>query len=170
MELEKVRIELPGGTYALVYKDVLRKTARLHEAELRKHMTPFNQFGDPKKVLRSSLKDNPQRGVVDYYIDFVAVDANNERINEIFILNQTLEWSFGPVTLEVLETGLTRDQYQLFVEEIDRLYKPSPLPGRGSVSSASTSSGQSLQSGQSQSRLTRLITLLKQIPSALRKS
>ncbi len=130
MELETEKIKLPGGAWATVYKDVLRRTARLHEAELRKYMQPVGGGADPTKVLRSQLKDNPELGVVDYEIDFVAVDANKDSINEIFILNQTVEWSFGSVDAETLDTKVTREQYNAFVEEIDRLYKPIPLQGK----------------------------------------
>lgn len=169
MNLELEHIELPGGGWAKVYKDVLRKTARLHEAELRKYMTPYNPDCDPSKVLRSTLKANPALGIVDYYIDFVAVDAATERINEIFILNQTVDWSFGPVTAEVLEEHLTRDQYQVFVEVIDRLYKPNPLLERsGLVTSAKSYSGPCLKVKPCRPKQGKLTTLWKWIRNLLR--
>jgi hypothetical protein len=128
MELELVTINLPGGAEAHVFKDVLRKTARLHEAELQKYMTPIDP--DSHRVLQSELKAKPLAGAVDYQIDFIAVDANKHKINEIFILNQVHDWSFGPVDYATLEAMVSREQYTKLVEEIDRLYGPSPLPGK----------------------------------------
>lgn len=128
MELETVDIELPGGARVKAYKEVLRKTARLHEAELRKYMTPVD--ASTGKVLQSELAADPQaEHKVDYIIDLEAIDINKDKINEIFILNQVAEWPFGPVTLDTLEGKVTSEQYKKLVEEFNRLYKPNPLPG-----------------------------------------
>ena len=126
MELELVRIELPGGDYAMAYKDVLRKTARLHEAELRKYMTPKPEA--KTTVMQSELEANPAANLaIDYEVDLLAVEQNQDAINELYILHQVPEWSFGPVDAEVLENRVTDAQYKALVKELNRLYKPSPL-------------------------------------------
>jgi len=127
MKLETVKIDLGGGDHALVYKDVLRVTARLHEAELRKCMTRIEMFGDDGKVLLSELERMETEPKSDFLIDMDRVD--NDAINEIFVLNQTVEWTLGPVNRETLDRGMTREQYKAMVQEMDRLYKPVPLAG-----------------------------------------
>jgi len=130
MKLETVRIDLGSGDHALVYKDVLRVTARLHEAELRKYMTPVEAIGDGGKVLLSQLEKLETMPKTDFMIDMSNID--NDAINGIFILNQTVEWSLGPVDNETLDRCMTREQYKAMVQEMDRLYKPVPLAGSAS--------------------------------------
>ena len=125
MKLETVKIDLGGGDHALVYKDVLRVTARLHEAELRKYMTPVEALGDGGKVLLSQLEKMETMPRADFLVDMSNVD--NDAINDIFILNQTVEWSLGPVDRHTLDMLMTREQYKVMVKEMDGLYKPVPL-------------------------------------------
>jgi hypothetical protein len=122
MELPTTRIDLRSG-YAIVFTDVLRKTARLHEAELRRAMTP----ADSKGVKLSSLQAGIELVNPDYVVDFSKIDA--EAVNRIYILNQVKEWSLGPVTPEVYDTLLLDADYKTLVKEMDRLYKASPLVG-----------------------------------------
>jgi len=125
MEQPTVRIELPGQAWAVIYRDVLRKTARLQEAELRRHMTPVASEAG-RKMLLSELqagKTPPKEG--DYVIDFDAID--NDAINDMYMLNQTAEWSFGPIASATLEM-MPSAAYKALAEEMDRLYKPVPLP------------------------------------------
>lgn len=125
MKLETVKIELGNGEHAVVYKDVLRRTARLHQIELRKYMTPTQKLGKVKMTDLERLETMPS---IDYEINLDAIDqAANDAINELFILNQVVEWSLGPVTHDVIENGMTREQYNTLVQEMDRLYKPVPL-------------------------------------------
>lgn len=127
MKLETIRIDLGGGDYAVVYKDVLRRTARLHQAELRKYMTPLNKLG---KVKMSDIEKLDTLPSVDYEIDMDSID--NDAINELFIVNQVAEWSLGDISRETIENGMTREQYNKLVQEMDGLYKPVPLAGSAS--------------------------------------
>jgi hypothetical protein len=130
MEQPTTRIELPNGAWADVYREVLRKTARLQEAELRRHMTPVETMGSEAKLLLSELragKEPPKDG--DYLVDFAAVD--NDAINDTYILNQVREWSFGlPVTREAID-NMPSAAYKALVEGMDRLYKTVPLANPG---------------------------------------
>jgi hypothetical protein len=131
MEQPTIRIELPGGAWATVYRDVLRRTARLQEAELRRHMTPVAEMKGSEKMLLSELrkgKEPPKDG--DYLVDFGSVD--NEAISEAYILNQVKEWSLGPMPITSEDIGMMSGvQYKALVEEMDRLYKSPPLPKSG---------------------------------------
>ena len=121
MELKKVRIELPGETYAVVFKDILRKTARLHEEELKKAI----KRPDDTLISLKELKPGTSLPKPDIKLDWW--DLDNGAINEIFILNQVAEWPFGPIDRDTLEMKVSKEQYEKLVEEMDRLYQPSPL-------------------------------------------
>lgn len=123
MRLQTVDIDLGGGDQATVYKDVLRVTARLHEAELRKYMRPVETFGQNGKVLLSELEK--LETMPEIMVDMSNID--DDAINEIFILNQVVEWTLGPVDRETLDRAMTREQYKTLVREMDRLYTPAPL-------------------------------------------
>lgn len=129
MQLQTTRIDLGDGDFAVIYNKVLRVTARLHEAELRKHMTPVLKDGGSLKVLASELEALADAPKLDYLIDLAAIDDN--AVNEIYIFNQVAEWSFGSVDLPTLEMKVTREQYKTLVREMDRLYKPLPLASAG---------------------------------------
>ena len=130
MKLETIQIELGGGDHAVVYKDVLRVTARLHEAEIRKCMTLVDDSGAGGKMLLSALERMETAPNVDYMVDYAGID--NDAINNIFMLNQVVEWSLGPVDKETIDTKMTREQYKVLAGEMDRLYKPVPLAGGAS--------------------------------------
>lgn len=128
MEQPTVRVELPGGAWAVLYRDVLRKTARLQEAELRRHMTPVSveTFGqaDSSRFPLSELQAGKEPPKKDYIINFDEVD--NNIVNEAYVLNQVKEWSFSEISAEAIGM-LSREQYDALVKEMDRLYKPIPL-------------------------------------------
>lgn len=125
MELEKVTIDLGHGDQAVVYKDVLRVTARLHEAELKKHMTPV-EVGNDGKVLLSKLEEvDTTSPKLDYLVDLRSID--DDTVNEIYILHQVVSWTLGSVDLETLNNKMTNEQYKKLVKEMDKLYKPVPL-------------------------------------------
>ena len=128
MKLQTVEIDLGGGESATVYKDVLRVTARLHEAELRKYMTLADE--SEGKVRLSELEQMETMPGPDFIVDMTNVD--NDAINEIFILNQVVGWTLGPVDKQTLDYAMTREQYKALVKEMDRLYKPVPLAGGAS--------------------------------------
>jgi len=127
MKLETVRIDCGGGHYAVVFKDKLRRTARLQEAELRKCLRPIEagKPAAPDKLRLSELEKMETMPESDFIIDMAAID--NDAINEVFIINQVAEWSFGfPITHDSIE-NMPALAYKKIVEEMDGLYKPSPL-------------------------------------------
>ena len=122
MKLTTAVIDLGDGDTATVYVDVLRITARLHEAELHRHMSPVGK----EKVLLSQLESADVPPNSDYTIDLAGI--NDDDINEIFILHQVKEWTLGPIDKHTLDYLMTKDQYRKLVREMDRLYRPLPLP------------------------------------------
>ena len=125
MELETVGIELGGGATATLFREVLWRTARLQEAELRKHMTLVDTAENNTKILLSELEKALTAPKPDYVVDLGSLEP--DVINEIYILNQVVSWTFGPVDKATLYGKVTRDQYKTLVKEMDRLYKPIPL-------------------------------------------
>lgn len=125
MRLETFRIDLGDGDWADIYKEVLRVTARLHQAEMRKYMTITDKVGEGGKMLLSEMEKLKEMPKPDFYINFADVD--DDAINEIYILNQVAEWSLGPVDKETIDKGMTNKQYRTLVQEMDGLYKPLPL-------------------------------------------
>jgi hypothetical protein len=128
MRLETVRIDLGDGDYALAFREVIRRTARLHEAELRKYMTMVETPESKAKMLLTDAEKMETIPKAEFIIDREAVIAHDDDINELYILNQVTEWSFGPVDHDTLDTKVTKRQYKTLVTEMDRLYSQVPLP------------------------------------------
>ncbi len=120
-----VKVGLTNGRVAFVYREVLHRTYRQHEDILRRAMTPSGET----TIKMSQLEAGKKMPKVDYVLDVTKLDMNE--INVLYILNQVAEWSYGPVTREVVENQLTRDDCILLVREMDRLYQPIPLASRG---------------------------------------
>ena len=100
--METVKIELPDGNTAELYSHMKHKTQRAVEELMREHLT----FPDSARKIRvkqdsegkitSDAKDE-----VEVSIDLTAIDFG--RVNECIILNQVASWSFGPVSITVLD-------------------------------------------------------------------
>ncbi len=120
-----VKVNLTNGHFAFVYREVLHRTYRQHEDILRRAMTT----NGPTTIKMSEVEEGKRPPKVEYVLDAAKLDMHE--INELYILSQVAEWSYGPVTHEVVENVLTRDDYLLLVKEMDRLYQPTPLLSRG---------------------------------------
>lgn len=126
MKLETVTIDIGGGDSVVAYKDVLRVTARLHEAKLKEYMKPVGAQKGPVKMSELELMETMPK--TEYTIDMDAID--NDAINELFIVNQVASWTIdGPVNHDTIEHKMTREQYKKLVKELDALYTPVPLAG-----------------------------------------
>jgi hypothetical protein len=125
LELPVVHIELENG-WADAYRERLRITARLHQAEMKRCMVPVDDetYKDGKAEL-SKLQELEVMPKPKFLVDTTLLD--NDVINEIYILYQVRQWSFGPVDKQTLDYGLTDTQYAQLVRELDALYKPIPL-------------------------------------------
>jgi hypothetical protein len=160
MEISKTRIELPDGGWAVLYTKVLRRTHRLHTNLLMDYLVPVEP---PKPQLLSKLQDKMKFGEApkppDYTIDTTKID--NNKVNELFIFNQVVEWSFGPVNYDTLETGVNREQYVALIKEMDRLYEPNPLSrDRNGSDSVMLPQSPSSNNSRSPSSFRKLITSL----------
>ena len=117
--MDTVRIELDGD-YAIVLKEMKHKTSKLVMEMLRSCMPP-----SPELVPLATITD-PSK-IADAMIDLNKVKATGEQRAELILLNQAVEWSFGPVTQETLD-NMSTAKYQKLAAEVDRLYTV-PLAG-----------------------------------------
>jgi hypothetical protein len=130
MEMKTIKVDLGGGHWAELYEQVKRKTARLHEDEIRKHFRPLET--DP--LLMSELSSGQKPWPSDFVINPEAVDQS--RIADIYALYQTARWSFGEVCQDVLD-DMPRDQFKALKLAIDEAYEVDPLARSGGDSSPS---------------------------------
>ncbi len=116
-----VKVTLTNGRWAMIYREMLHKTFRQHQAVLQRYLVPTGNT----VAKMSDIEAGKKPPKIEYTIDFAKLDMYE--INEIYLLNQVVEWSYGPVTRTIIEEQLTRDDYLILVGEMDRLYQPSPL-------------------------------------------
>ena len=124
MEMPTERVDLRGNNWAELYVEMKRITARLHEAEIRKHMRPL----DETPMLASELRSEARKWPEDFVIDTAAVDSG--RVAEHYMLHQVKEWSFGPVDQATID-DMPKHAFDELRAEIDRRYVPNPLPASG---------------------------------------
>lgn len=115
-----IRIELGDGDYAIVYPEMIHRTSRL----LQKNI--LNTLGaDGYQKLQADLKAAPDYNAQKAIIAKVAVEGEQN----IILLNQVSEWSFGAVTEQVLDTMPSR-KFDLLATEVEKLYSQPPLAGK----------------------------------------
>jgi hypothetical protein len=120
-----VRVDLGNQQWAIIHREILHRTYRMHEALLRRYMSPVGET----KIKMSDVEKDKKLPKIDYVLDVAQIDTNE--VNELYILNQVIEWSLGPVDHSTIENMLTRDQCIKLIQEMDRLYKPTPLANKG---------------------------------------
>jgi len=115
-------IELDGDWVAL-WPEMRHKTTAALQRNLRKYYKPKN-----KPVLLSELTPETNlQEITDFEIDMSRFDQHEQ--NEILLLNQVVEWSFGPVTAEVLG-NISTLKYDGLMAEVEKLYAETPLPAK----------------------------------------
>jgi hypothetical protein len=117
--MDTVRIEL-GADWARVWPYMRHKTMSLLQKDIRRYLKPRG-----KPVLLSEL--TPDTMVNDYEVDTANFDQHTQ--NDIKLLNQVVEWSFGPMTQATLD-DMPAAKYDTLVAEVDKLYAAAPLTGR----------------------------------------
>lgn len=138
-ELKTVKVELNGSKgflgpfkkadYAVFYQELLHGTQRAVNAISRPHLT-YPEGSRPTLVVEG--EDLKVEGAKTVDIDLIAVDW--DAVNDVIIIRQVKEWSFGPVTQETLD-GLPKTVRDGLVNEANRLYaKQRPLARGGGVS------------------------------------
>lgn len=135
IESQVVRLELDpegsglarhfGGSkqYVLLAPELKHGTARRVEAVNRKYL----HYSVPSvKVEEGQTLSEAAKNVA------VELDLNADftEANDILLLGQVEEWTFGPVNQEVLD-GLPEKTRDLILQKCDELYTKSPLPGSG---------------------------------------
>ena len=122
MEIATERIDLGEGQWADMFTEVKRVTARLHEAEIRKHLRPV----DDRPLAFSDVLSGAREWPKDYLINPAAVDHG--LVAEVYALHQVKAWSFGPVTQETLD-NMPKRFFELLRNDIDERYQADPLQG-----------------------------------------
>lgn len=115
--METVRIELEGD-YAIVLKEMRHSTAKILQALVRRSLGDSGVL-DLQERLRKAPDDAARRQIITEN----SVDGEDE----IILLNQVIEWSFGAVSQEILD-NIPQSKYQKLASEVDRLYTPVPFP------------------------------------------
>jgi hypothetical protein len=126
-EIPTTRVDLGGGHWAVLFNEVKRITARLHEGEIRRHLRPVEE----EPLLWSEIEGGQKPWPNDYLLN--PADVDQARIAEIYALHQVKEWSFGPVDQATLD-DMPRDAFIALRAAVDAHYESDPLAGSGGVS------------------------------------
>jgi hypothetical protein len=144
-EIPTVKVDLDEGKgwnplkkrdSVVFFKEIRHGTQKAVNAMTRQFLT-FPNGQNPKLVV-SGEKDMRIEGVESIDVDLARVDF--DAVNDVLILGQVKEWSFGPVDQETLDS-LSEDMRNKLVEEVNKLYGASgPFPKGGGGNSAKPSS------------------------------
>lgn len=119
-----VTVKMQGGKWAKLYPELLHGTARRVEAANRKYL----RFSTGSvKVEEGQTIQDAAKGV-EVILDIANADFTEA--NDMLILGQVAEWSFGEVAQEVLD-GIPEALREQMLKECDRLYSSRPLTGSG---------------------------------------
>ena len=111
-----VRVELDGD-YALVLPEIIHRTSKLLQKKV---------IGVLGREGYQSLQDELRQAANDEDRKVILRKVPIEGEDEIILLNQVVEWSFGDVSQEVLD-NIPATKYDKLSAEVDRLYSSIPL-------------------------------------------
>jgi len=111
------RIELGDGDYVVVYNEMIHKTTRALNQLLRKSLGETG-YQSLDEQLRNAVNEQDKRDILRK----VPIEGEDE----IILLNQVTEWSFGAVSQESLD-NIPSVKYQRLTQEVDKLYSSIPL-------------------------------------------
>lgn len=120
--MNKVRIDLDGGDYALVFEEMIHRTQRLIK-EANSRALGMEKFRELQKALNNAKNPEEAKQIIEQA--FAGID-NDSETEEIILLNQITEWSFGTVDKQTLEE-LPVTKYDKLLAEVNRLYTPRPF-------------------------------------------
>jgi hypothetical protein len=125
VEWDSIKVDLSDGHWALIAAEIKHRTQRLQTEVTRKAMKATGGL-QPVVTLTEELKASIRGGGLE--IDMSEVDWT--AVNDIMAVNQTVAWSFGPVTEEVYDNIPDRYTAEL-IEAMNGRYGLDPLPGTG---------------------------------------
>lgn len=123
-QAELIRAELTGGRWAKILPEITHGTSRRVEAANRKYL----KFSVATvKVAEGQPLAEAAKGVE---VELDIANADFTEANDLLILGQVAEWSFGEVSQEVLDTipEALRDE---LLKKCDEVYSSRPLAGSG---------------------------------------
>jgi len=107
-EPKTIKVDLDGGSgfgpfkkgnFAVFFQELRHGTQRQINAMTR----PFLNYGGPSPKLSMNQEDGPKLQGADHVeVDLAKIDF--DAVNDVLILGQVKEWSFGPVDQETLDS------------------------------------------------------------------
>lgn len=144
---ESVRVELGDNDWADIHPKLLHGTARRIEDAIRKYVKVKPNIAKLAELSKGQAEQSPKTlggdgGTTVQFVEkegevktniLAEVEVDFDHINytestQIMILNQTKAWSFGAVTLEVLDT-VDEAKFIELQKEMDSRYGKIPLLG-----------------------------------------
>lgn len=122
---DTTKVDLAEGHWAVVATEIKHRTQRL-QGDITRRSLKSSDAKRPVLTLTDELKASVKGG--DIEIDLAEVDWT--AVNDIMVLNQTVAWSFGPVTEDVYGNIPDRFTAEL-IEAMNRLYGEDPLAATG---------------------------------------
>lgn len=131
METKKIKLEGNGfgpfkkGHYVVFFAEMRHGTQKAVSALTRPYLKPA---GDQPATLK--VEDGGPatfEGSTSLEVDMMKVDW--DAVNDVIILGQVKEWSFGPVDQSTLD-DMPRTLRDRIIEEINKIYS-GPLPKGG---------------------------------------
>ncbi len=111
MRTDLITVDLGEGDWATIWPEFRHKTFSALQKNLRRYLKPK---GKPK--LLSEL--TAETVLDDFELDTVSFDR--EEANDIKLLNQVLELSWGPVTQAALD-NMPKRKYDLLIAEVEKI-------------------------------------------------
>lgn len=125
-EIKTDRVDLGNKQWAEMYRELRHGTQKAVSAITR----PFLKYGNGKATLSVEGEGTPKvKGVgkVEVQLDKV----NWDEVNDLIIIGQVKEWSFGPVDQETLD-GIPEAFRERLVQEANKRYgRPLAKSGGG---------------------------------------
>lgn len=127
-EAKTAKLNLGDEQWAVLFQEIKHGTQKAVNLMTR----PFMEYADGKspKLTFKEGEENPKvEGGTSIRVDMAKVDW--DAVNDIIIIGQVKEWSFGPVDQATLD-GIPDTMRNALKRECDRLYGESgPLPKGG---------------------------------------
>ena len=129
-EIQTKQIDLGDGEYAIFYQETRHGTQKAVNVLTR----PFLKYAKTPKLTLvgdGEEKDLKLKGIGAGKVDINLAKVDWDMVNDIIIVGQVKEWSYGSVNQKTLDDLPERIRGRL-VQECNELYgKPAPLPNGG---------------------------------------
>ena len=127
-EIEKVRVDLEDGQYAVFLKEIRHGTYEAVREVARPFMRAVKSNGNRDSLVTIPVNEDGQATDGQKSIAGLAIEVNLEsadftRIQKVILLNQIVEWSFGDVSEKVL-ADIPERFFNELSKKVDEIYRP----------------------------------------------